>query len=99
MKPTNQASRQLELVPVLPTACVKSSMARRPVPSVHHRLHHLVHLLDDARLDDLRRLGLVALARVDELALGVEDLEDRVGLGQLAAVGEGGVGGGVLAAA
>ena len=29
----NQASRQLELVPVLPAACVKSRMARWPVPS------------------------------------------------------------------
>ena len=96
VKPTNQASRQLELVPVLPTAWVKSRMARRPVPSLHHRLHHLVHLLDHALADDLRGRRLVTLARVDELALGVEQLEDRVGPGQPAAIGKHGVGAGVL---
>ena len=33
VKPTNHASRQPELVPVLPTAWVKSRIARRAVPS------------------------------------------------------------------
>ncbi len=61
-----------------------------------HRPHHRVHVLGDLAAHDLRRLGLVLVARVDELALGVEHLEDGVGLGELAAVGEGGVGAGVL---
>src|SRR5512134_39352 len=59
-------------------------------------LQHLVHLLGDARGDDLRRRRLVAFAGVDELALRVEELEDAVGPRELAAVGEGSVGAGVL---
>ena len=57
VKPTNQASRQPELVPVLPDGMREVENGAPPGAFVDHRLHHLVHLLDDARADDLRRLA------------------------------------------
>ena len=62
---------------------------RRPAGALgHHLVEHPVHLLGHLAADHLRRRRLVAVPGVDEVALRAHEVEDGVGLGELAAVGE-----------